>query len=104
MRALIATLALLLTVGCGQVGHGSKQLEKIDRLEIWRAVLVSQAFAKQVSEVVKHETGRDEYDQIYEEHLAPVLKRYGLDRISAFLVFEEEGGWPNDSVGDCPSK
>lgn len=88
---------LLVLVGCGFSTQKTKsELSKCDRLEIWRAVLISSTFAKQASAVIKHETGRDDYDQIYLERLTPTLKRYGLDRSRAFLIFEEEGGWPYD--------
>src|SRR3989442_1250284 len=102
MKTLTAAAIVVIAVGCGQTGHtehGSKQkqeLTKCERLEIWRAVLISSAFAKQTSKIIKFETGRDEYDQIFGERLSPTLKRFGLDRIHAVLIFSEEGGWPYD--------
>jgi hypothetical protein len=71
-------------------------LSKCDRLQIWKDVLMASAFAKKTSAVLKHETGRDEYRSIYLEKLGPTLKRYGQEETEAFLIFEEEGGWPYD--------
>ena len=68
--------------------------QKCERLQIWKEVLTSIAFAKKTSAILKYETGRDEYDSIYLERLTPTLQRYKLDRMAALLIFEEEGGWP----------
>ena len=106
---LTATCLLAcVAVACSRVNQTStKTLQHCDRLEIWKAVLISSTFARQTSDVIKHETGRDEFGPIYEEKLAPTLKRYGIDRTEAVLIFEEEGGWPYDppSTRPCgPSK
>jgi hypothetical protein len=90
---------IILLAGCGLSHKPSERatLSHCDRLEIWKAVHVASAFAKQASTVIKYETGRDDYDRIYLERLTPTLRRYGIDRSRAVLIFEEEGGWPYDS-------
>src|SRR6476660_9572251 len=80
-------VCILMFVGCGSVApkpNGSHSISKCDRLQIWQDVLISGAVAHQVSVVVKHETGRDVYDDVYLEKLTPTLKRYGIDRSEAF--------------------
>lgn len=86
----------LAIVGCGHVQNatGLSRFSKCERLEIWKAVHTSTAFAKVTSEVIKNETGRDEYQSIYMDKLSPTLKRYGIDRLQALQIFEQEGGWP----------
>ncbi len=73
---------------------GKTSLTKYDRLQIWHDVLIACESSKEINAVVVHDTGRDRYDSLYMEALKPTLDRYGLDRKEAFLVFEEEGGWP----------
>jgi hypothetical protein len=71
-------------------------LSHCDRLEIWKAVHLASTYAKQASAIIKHETRSDDYDLIYLRQITPTLQRYGLDRLQAFLIYEEEGGWPYD--------
>lgn len=61
--------------GCG-TAQNAQTLSKCDRLEVWKAVLIASTFSKQAAGVVKYEIGRDDYNQIYEERLAPLLKQY----------------------------
>jgi hypothetical protein len=69
-------------------------LTKTDRLQIWKDVMFASESSRETNAVILHDTGRDQYDSLYLEALEPTLNRYGLDRTEAFLVFEEEGGWP----------